>query len=84
MRRRLLSVVVDTYERRYSMRGYHASVFCLWIVGSGLDVTPEDSIGHDRVDVAVRHGRMCLFEFHDAPAGWRCGAWENGYGDGVA
>ncbi|WP_295580961.1 AAA family ATPase [uncultured Lamprocystis sp.] len=44
--------------------GYYASVFYTYFAALGLDLTPEDSSNHGRLDMALRfNGHIYLFEF---------------------
>jgi Predicted AAA-ATPase/PD-(D/E)XK nuclease superfamily len=44
--------------------GYYASVFYAYFASLGLDITPEDTSNHGRLDLAVRfNGQIYLFEF---------------------
>ncbi len=44
--------------------GYYASVFYAYFASLGLDLTPEESSNHGRLDMALRfNGQIYLFEF---------------------
>ena len=44
--------------------GYYASVFYAYFASLGLDITPEDTSNHGRLDMVVRfNGQIYLFEF---------------------
>ena len=49
---------IATYE------GYYASVFYCFLAALGLDLIPEDTTNHGRIDLTVRlNGRIYIFEF---------------------
>jgi len=60
------SIPADWYRNNPIARyeGYYASVFYAYFASLGLDITPEDSSRHGRLDMAVRfNGQVYLFEF---------------------
>jgi hypothetical protein len=60
------SIPADWYRNNKiaHYEGYYASVFYAYFASLGLDITPEDTSNHGRLDLAVRfNGQIYLFEF---------------------
>ena len=60
------SVPHDWYRknRLSEYEGYYASVFYCYFTALGLDVTPEDTTNHGRIDMTVQlDGKVYIFEF---------------------
>ena len=51
-------------NRLSEYEGYYASIFYCYFTALGLDVTPEDTTNHGRIDMTVHmDGRVYIFEF---------------------
>ncbi|MCG8687386.1 MAG: ATP-binding protein, partial [Desulfobacterales bacterium] len=51
-------------NRLSEYEGYYASIFYCYFTALGLDVTPEDTTNHGRIDMTVQlEGRVYIFEF---------------------
>ena len=51
-------------NRLSEYEGYYASIFYCYFTALGLDVTPEDTTNHGRIDMTVQmNGRIYIFEF---------------------
>ncbi|MBS1223343.1 MAG: hypothetical protein H6R24_21 [Proteobacteria bacterium] len=60
------SIPADWYRNNKiaHYEGYYASVFYAYFASLGLDITPEDTSNHGRLDMVVRfNGQIYLFEF---------------------
>ena len=60
------SIPGDSYRNNKiaHYEGYYASVFYAYFASLGLDITPEDTSNHGRLDMVVRfNGQIYLFEF---------------------
>ncbi|GAB6094600.1 ATP-binding protein [Desulfatiferula olefinivorans] len=60
------SIPNDWYRKNTiaNYEGYYASIFYCYFAALGLDVTPEDTTNHGRIDLTLAfEGRVYIFEF---------------------